>query len=118
MLSTPNVSDVEYNFSSDSDDDSYQPGQDIDDIDLSHLEDRNHDVPQRIGVDREVFGDSSDENVFSHDEDDQQDDEDDDQDDDTDDDDDAETPNDSDDSDDEGQGGLDSSWRPVFSDSD
>ena len=29
MLSTPNASDVEYNFSSDSDDDSYQPGQDI-----------------------------------------------------------------------------------------
>jgi len=42
MVSTPNwsgQSDVEYNFSSDSDsDNSYQPGQDIEDVDLSLLD--------------------------------------------------------------------------------
>ena len=60
MLSTPNGSDVEYNFSSDSDDDSYQPGQDIDDIDLSLLEAVTHDP-----VPNAAFEDDSEH--FSHD---------------------------------------------------
>ena len=60
MLSTPNGSDVEYNFSSDSDDDSYQPGQDIDDIDLSLLEAVTHDPAPNV-----AFEDDSEH--FSHD---------------------------------------------------
>ena len=61
MLSTPNGSDVEYNFSSDSDDDSYQPGQDIDDIDLSLLEAVTHDPVPNVDFDVD------DSEHFSHD---------------------------------------------------
>ena len=64
MLSTPNGSDIEYNFSSDSDsDDSYQPGQDIDDVDLSLLDAITHDLAPSFNVDAE----DSDVEHFSHD---------------------------------------------------
>jgi len=65
MLSTPNWSEhseVEYNFSSDSDsDNSYQPGQVIEDVDLSLL-----DVLEPIGAAFNIDAEDSDDH-FSHD---------------------------------------------------
>lgn len=114
MLSTPVASDVEYNFSSDSDsDDSYHPGQDIDDVDLSLLDAITHDLEPSFNIDAE------DSEHFSHD---------DEEDNDTDPDDGAVTPNDStedesDDDDDEEEPEISFEFRgnagwPAFSDSD
>merc|ERR1712129_132453 len=68
MLSTPNGSDIEYNFSSDSDsDDSYQPGQDIDDVDLSLLDAITHDLAPSLAASFNVDAEDSDVEHFSHD---------------------------------------------------
>lgn len=68
MLSTPNGSDIEYNFSSDSDsDDSYQPGQDIDDVDLSLLDAITHDLAPSLAPSFNVDVEDSDVEHFSHD---------------------------------------------------
>ena len=68
MLSTPNGSDIEYNFSSDSDsDDSYQPGQDIDDVDLSLLDAITHDLAPSLAPSFNVDAEDSDVEHFSHD---------------------------------------------------
>merc|ERR1719219_860813 len=121
MVSTPlwsEHSEVEYNFSSDSSsDNSYQPGQDIDDVDLSLLDVITNDLEPSFYIDAE------DSDHFSHDEEDGNND--------TDADDGAVTPNedstDEDDSDEDDEDNDDEEVRfefagntgwPAFSDSD
>jgi len=120
MVSTPlwsEHSEVEYNFSSDSSsDNSYHPGQDIDDVDLSLLDVLTNDLEPSFNIDAE------DSDHFSHDEEDGNND--------TDADDGAVTPEDSTDEDDSDDGDDDNDdeevrfefagntgW-PAFSDSD